>query len=180
MTLIQSRLGTGGVRFDSGPGELHERCLETNPEYDVHDRHEYVRRLDAGEFRPPTATLRINGSGNFQTRWTTTIEGPCDDVVLLDGNEIVHRRSAKADGDNINNTSESKGFGYRAAYLDRFGNVLDFSPVYVPKTPEVWLSGTMLRDRAQHGRSLRFLVPDAVWTYLAEHGLYTGTTNPGA
>ncbi|MEM9747584.1 MAG: lipase family protein, partial [Actinomycetota bacterium] len=140
VTLIQSRLGTGGVRFDSGPGESHERCLETNADFDVHDRHEYVRRLDAGEFQPPTATLRINGSGNFQTRWTTTIEGPCDDVVLLDGNTIVHRRSAKADGDNINNSSESKGFGYRAAYLDRFGNVLDFSPVYQPTTPEVWLT----------------------------------------
>jgi nicotinate-nucleotide adenylyltransferase len=48
------------------------------------------------------------------------------------------------------------------------------------ETPELWLSGTMLRDRAQHGRSLRFLVPDAVWDYLAEHDLYTRTTPPGA
>ena len=39
-------------------------------------------------------------------------------------------------------------------------------------TPELWLSGTALRARARHGRSLRFLVPDAVWTYIQERGLY--------
>ena len=44
------------------------------------------------------------------------------------------------------------------------------------ETPEVWLSGTMLRERAQHGRSLRFLVPDAVWSYIAEHQLYVDAT----
>jgi nicotinate-nucleotide adenylyltransferase len=39
-------------------------------------------------------------------------------------------------------------------------------------TPEVWLSGTMLRERGSAGRSLRFLVPDPVWVYIQEHGLY--------
>jgi nicotinate-nucleotide adenylyltransferase len=40
------------------------------------------------------------------------------------------------------------------------------------ETPEIGLSGTMLRERARHGRSLRFLVPDAVWVYIGEHELY--------
>lgn len=39
-------------------------------------------------------------------------------------------------------------------------------------TPEVWLSGTMLRERGRAGRSLRFLVPDSVWEYIQEHHLY--------
>ncbi|MGD2052342.1 MAG: nicotinate-nucleotide adenylyltransferase [Acidimicrobiia bacterium] len=46
-------------------------------------------------------------------------------------------------------------------------------------TPHIWLdtpamdlSGTMLRARARGGRSLRFLVPDAVWAYVEEHALY--------
>ena len=39
-------------------------------------------------------------------------------------------------------------------------------------TPELVLSGTILRERAATGRSLRFLVPDSVWEYIQEHGLY--------
>lgn len=39
-------------------------------------------------------------------------------------------------------------------------------------TPEIELSGTMLRARARAGHSLRFLVPDPVWRYVLEHGLY--------
>ena len=39
-------------------------------------------------------------------------------------------------------------------------------------TPEFVLSGTILRERAATGRSLRFLVPDSVWDYIQERGLY--------
>jgi nicotinate-nucleotide adenylyltransferase len=39
-------------------------------------------------------------------------------------------------------------------------------------TPELVLSGTILRERAATGHSLRFLVPDSVWEYIQEHGLY--------
>jgi nicotinate-nucleotide adenylyltransferase len=42
------------------------------------------------------------------------------------------------------------------------------------ETPEIWLSGTMLRERATRGRSLRFLLPDPVWEYIMEHGMYGG------
>ena len=42
-------------------------------------------------------------------------------------------------------------------------------------TPELVLSGTILRERAATGRSLRFLVPDSVWEYIQEHGLYGAT-----
>ncbi|MDJ0924844.1 MAG: nicotinate-nucleotide adenylyltransferase [Acidimicrobiia bacterium] len=39
-------------------------------------------------------------------------------------------------------------------------------------TPAVELSGTMLRRQARAGRSVRFLVRDAVWRYIDEHGVY--------
>ena len=39
-------------------------------------------------------------------------------------------------------------------------------------TPGVRLSGTMLRQRAREGRSIRFLVRDEVWRYVESSGTY--------
>ena len=39
-------------------------------------------------------------------------------------------------------------------------------------TPDVRLSGTMLRRQAAAGRSIRFLVPEPVWRYVEERGIY--------
>ena len=39
-------------------------------------------------------------------------------------------------------------------------------------TPQIPVSGTMLRARAAAGRSLRFFVRETVWMYLEEHRLY--------
>lgn len=39
-------------------------------------------------------------------------------------------------------------------------------------TPDVRLSGTMLRRQARAGRSIRFLVPDNVWRYIEENQIY--------
>ena len=38
--------------------------------------------------------------------------------------------------------------------------------------PRLRLSATELRERAATGRSLRYLVPDAVVAYIGDHGLY--------
>jgi nicotinate-nucleotide adenylyltransferase len=38
--------------------------------------------------------------------------------------------------------------------------------------PLLDVSGTMLRERAQRGGSIRFLVRDAVWQYVVDRGLY--------
>jgi nicotinate-nucleotide adenylyltransferase len=38
--------------------------------------------------------------------------------------------------------------------------------------PRLRLSASELRDRAASGRSLRYLVPDAVAAYIGDHGLY--------
>jgi nicotinate-nucleotide adenylyltransferase len=38
--------------------------------------------------------------------------------------------------------------------------------------PRLEVSGTEIRERAAAGRSFRFLVPDPVWRYVLEQGLY--------
>ena len=44
--------------------------------------------------------------------------------------------------------------------------------ITVVETPGVAISSTELRQRVAEGRSLRYLVPDSVARYIAEHGLY--------
>jgi len=44
--------------------------------------------------------------------------------------------------------------------------------VFLPG-PRLWLSASELRERAANGRSLRYLVPDAVATYIGDHALYS-------
>ena len=39
--------------------------------------------------------------------------------------------------------------------------------------PRLRLSASELRERAANGRSLRYLVPDAVAAYIGDHGLYS-------
>lgn len=46
-------------------------------------------------------------------------------------------------------------------------------------TPLVDVSGSDLRARAARGRSLRYLVPDAVWRYIEERGLYRDRSASG-
>jgi nicotinate-nucleotide adenylyltransferase len=41
-------------------------------------------------------------------------------------------------------------------------------------TPDVRLSGTMLRRQAAAGRSIRFLVREAVWRYVEDNQIYAG------
>lgn len=44
--------------------------------------------------------------------------------------------------------------------------------VHALEMPTIELSGTRLRDHVAAGHSPRYLVPDAVCDYIAEHGLY--------
>jgi len=62
--------------------------------------------------------------------------------------------------------------------VDRPGSTLELGggpvPVVRVPVPQVELSSTELRQRAADGRSLRFLVPDAVCAVVEERGLYGG------
>ena len=51
------------------------------------------------------------------------------------------------------------------------------APHLVVETPEVGVSSTDVRRRLQTGSPVRYLIPDAVATYIAHHGLYLGGPN---
>jgi nicotinate-nucleotide adenylyltransferase len=43
--------------------------------------------------------------------------------------------------------------------------------------PEIGISSTLLRDRARTGEPTRYLVPDAVRSYIDQNTLYGGSAN---
>jgi nicotinate-nucleotide adenylyltransferase len=55
--------------------------------------------------------------------------------------------------------------------------------IYVLQAPEIYISSSDLRRRVAAGQPVRYLVPDAVDTYIREHRLYltgpAGRQNPG-
>jgi nicotinate-nucleotide adenylyltransferase len=59
----------------------------------------------------------------------------------------------------------------RGVYVHRSGSTLRFLPVTA-----LMISASDIRQRCATGRSIRYLVPNAVAEYLAAHGLYTGRT----
>ncbi|MDQ3782805.1 MAG: nicotinate-nucleotide adenylyltransferase [Actinomycetota bacterium] len=50
------------------------------------------------------------------------------------------------------------------------------APVAWLRTPELAISSTELRYRVARRDSIRFLVADAVWRYVEDQGLYTGSS----
>ena len=59
--------------------------------------------------------------------------------------------------------------------LDRLDSIAEGASgkvVLIPG-PSVGISGTEIRDRVAHGRSIRHRVPEAVESYILDHSLYT-------
>lgn len=56
--------------------------------------------------------------------------------------------------------------------IDRRAVEAGAGPVAWLDMPEIEVSGTDIRARARDGKGFRFLVREAVWTYIVENGLY--------
>ncbi|AJH78881.1 MULTISPECIES: nicotinate-nucleotide adenylyltransferase [Heyndrickxia] len=45
-------------------------------------------------------------------------------------------------------------------------------PVQFVEIPEIHISSSLIRERLEKKRSVKYLIPDAVWEYIKEHHLY--------
>lgn len=64
--------------------------------------------------------------------------------------------------------NDTEGFNRQMEYLkDTFGAVIHFI-----NTPLIEISSTNIRNRVKEGKSIKYLVPEAVENYIKEKGLY--------
>lgn len=133
-------------------------------------RWEMTRRaiIDVGYFTADDREVRRDG-------WTYTVdtldEFPDDAVTLVLGSDAAVGVPTWKDWSRIRSRA-------RIAVMERLGTpraeveaAVD-APITWLDVPPLPISSTDLRDRAQRGESLRFLVPDGAWRYIQEHALY--------
>jgi nicotinate-nucleotide adenylyltransferase len=65
----------------------------------------------------------------------------------------------------------------RDAVDDALGSIRGGEQAEFFRMPRIGISSTMVRRRARAGEPIKYIVPDAVASYIAEHGLYGGPTN---
>ncbi len=130
------------------------------------DRMAMLRLAIAGEpgFEASDAELRRPPpSYMVDTLRELTATNPGAEIVLLIGADNVAKFGTWNEPDEIRRLA-------RIAVLDRANG----------EPPREWpvvrrvidISSTGIRDRVAAGRSIRYLTPDAVCGYIAEHGLY--------
>ena len=158
--------------------------------------------LDVVTYIPAGAPWQKAGTGitPARHRWAMTVaatEGTpyfdADDrEVLRDGWSFTIDTLRELDGDDVTLVLGADAAG-RLSSWHHAEEVLERARIaVVPRpgtdraavdaavaTPLTWLdtplldvSGTELRRRASQGQSLRFLVRDAVWTYIETHSIY--------
>lgn len=101
-------------------------------------------------------------------RWKSLL-ADCDFIVTTRPPDAVTRGASPAQFEKLP-IAVRKGFWYDervGCYSQESGHRLEFLPV-----TQLDIASSALRADVARGRSIRFLVPDAVHEYIFEHGLY--------
>ena len=139
-------------------------------------------QISPGEHRREMTRLAIQDAAYFEADdrelrrdgWTYTVdtlaEFPADDLVLILGSDAAAGFQTWREPDRIAELAE-------IAVVPRPGHGRDavdgaVSQYHWIDGPELGISSTSLRARVAAGLSIRFLVPEPVAAYIAEHGLY--------
>ena len=153
-------------------------------------RLELCRLAVAGDERLGTTDVEVRRPGPSYT--VDTLRGihaadPGDDLTFIVGGDVAQGLPTWREPAEVLRlarlaVAEREGSG-RADILERVGQV----PGGLERTtffdmPRMDLSSSLVRRLAASGRSIRYLVPDAVAAHIAEHGMYRGapitTSNP--
>lgn len=144
------------------------------------------RRVTSAEQRWQMTRLAVDGIPYFEADdrevrrdgWTYTVDTlrsfPDDDRFLIVGADTARGLPTWQEPDAVLALATIVVVprpGVRQAEVDE---ALAGGQVVWLDTPDVRLSGTMLRRQAAAGRSIRFLVREAVWRYVEDEGIYLG------
>jgi nicotinate-nucleotide adenylyltransferase len=145
---------------------------------DAEDRLE-MTRLVVGS----VAYFEVDDREVTRDGWTYTVdtlaEFPNDDLVLILGSDAAAGLPSWHRPDEVVQMAE-------LAVVPRPGTPIEAVDMAIPggfhwlAGPELDVSGTMLRTRVGAGRSIRFLVPDAVADYIEDRRLYRNGDDPAS
>lgn len=142
-------------------------------------------RITAAEDRWNMTVLALDGIDYFEADdrevrrdgWTYTVDTlrsfpPDEDLFLIVGADAARGIPTWHEADEVVRRATVVVIPRPGVDRREVDEALSASRYEWLDTPDVRLSGTMLRRRASAGRSIRFLVREAVWRYVEENRLY--------
>jgi nicotinate-nucleotide adenylyltransferase len=156
-------------------GEAPHRRIDPEPGPEV--RLEMVRLAaeDDGLLEASDLEVRREGpSYTFRTLEALHEERPGDELTFLMGADVAAALGSWREPERVVELARigvaarpGTGLDEAEAALERLGAVADVVPM-----PELGVSSTQVRGRVATGRSIRYLVPDAIAGLIAARGLY--------
>ena len=151
--------------------------VDADPGPDV--RAELCRRAVAGDERFEVSTLEIERGGpsfTVDTLQELHERRPEDQLTFIAGGDMARSLPSWRDPERVLAlaevaVAERQGAG-RDAILTSLRALAGADRVRFFDMPRIDVSSSMLRGRVAEGRSIRYLVPDAVAELIAEKGLY--------
>lgn len=142
------------------------------------------RRVTSAEDRWQMTLLAVDGIPYFEADarevrrdgWTYTVDTlrsfPDDDRFLIVGADTARGIPTWNEADAVMALATIVVVPRPGVERAEVDEALAGGDVVWLDTPDVRLSGTMLRRQAAAGRSIRFLVRETVWRYVEDEGIY--------